>query len=328
MIRWISGGQPAFEPDRSRQGEESGDDRVLLDAYSRAVVDVVERTAPAVISVTPVASAGRSGTGSGILLSPDGLAVTNSHVVDGRDRVLAETSDGDRIEAEVIGDDPSTDVAVLRLRARDLPATVLGDSAGLRVGQLVVAIGSPLGLVASVSAGIVSATGRGMRASDGRLMENIIQHTAPINPGNSGGPLSDSRGQVMGLNTAIIQFAQNLGFAVPAATVAWVMDEVLQHGRVRRRQLGIVAVPVRIPRRIVVQHDLLSDQGIEVREVQAGGLADSGGIRAGDILLSFNDRLPISIDDLHRLLTQAAAGTILHVDLLRGPSRQTVSVGL
>ena len=223
-------------------------DADLLDAYSQAVIHVVETVAPAVISVSGHDAQGRGGAGSGFLVTPDGYAITNSHVVENRPQLVAETTDGDHLAAEVVGDDPATDLAVLRLAASGLPYAQLGDSDGLRVGQLVIAMGSPLGLQSTVSTGVVSALGRSMRARDGRLIENIVQHAAPINPGNSGGPLVDSRGLVAGVNTAIIAMAQGLGFAIPSNTAEWVLAEILSHGRVRRRQLGIVAAIVRLPR--------------------------------------------------------------------------------
>jgi S1-C subfamily serine protease len=241
--------------------------------------------------------------GSGFLISTDGLALTNSHVVDGRSRVQAQTVEGDKIEAKVLGDDPATDLAVLKLSALDLPFAQLGDSEALKVGQLVIAMGSPLGLHSTVSTGVVSALGRSMRAQDGRLIENIIQHAAPINPGNSGGPLVDSRGRVIGINTAIIALTQGLGFAVPSSTAHWVVGEIMGHGRVRRRQLGITATVAKLPRSLLLEFDLLSDQGVAVMELLPGSPAHQAGIRAGDVITALNGRLIASIDDLHRLLT-------------------------
>ena len=246
-------------------------DADLLDAYSQAVIHVVETVSPAVISVSGRGDDGRGGSGSGFLVTPDGYAITNSHVVNDRPQLAAETTDGDRLRVELVGDDPATDLAVIRLAASGLPHAQLGDSDALRVGQLVIAMGSPLGLQSTVSTGVVSALGRSMRGRDGRLIENVIQHAAPINPGNSGGPLVDSRGFVVGINTAIIVMAQGLGFAIPSSTAEWVLSEILTHGRVRRRQLGIVAQVTRLPRALVRELDLLADQGVEVREVARGG---------------------------------------------------------
>ena len=277
-------------------------DADLLDAYSQAVIHVVETVSPAVISVGGRGAESRGGSGSGFIVTPDGYAITNSHVVNDRSQLAAETTDGDRLRAELVGDDPATDLAVIRLAANGLPHAQLGDSDALRVGQLVIAMGSPLGLQSTVSTGVVSALGRSMRGRDGRLIENVVQHAAPINPGNSGGPLVDSRGFVVGINTAIIAMAQGLGFAIPSRTAEWVLGEILTHGRVQRRQLGIAAQVVRLPRTLVRELDLLADQGVEVREVAPNGVAAQSGLEPGDIIISLAGRLVSSIDDLHRLL--------------------------
>ena len=215
----------------------------------------------------------------------------------------AQTCEGDRIDADVVGDDPATDLAVVRLASRDFASAEFGESQALKVGQLVIAMGSPLGLHATVSTGVVSALGRSMRGRDGRLIENVIQHAAPINPGNSGGPLVDSRGRVVGVNTAIIAGAQGLGFAVPSQTAVWVMDEIVNHGRVQRRQLGIVAAATRVPMAIVRELDLLSDQVVQVMEVVDGSAAERAGIQVGDLIVDINDRIIANIDDVHRILT-------------------------
>src|SRR3954466_9298255 len=277
-------------------------DADLLDAYSQAVIHVVETVSPAVISVSGVGSDGRGGGGSGFIVTPDGYAITNSHVVDNRPKLEAETAEGDRLRAEIVGDDPATDLAIVRLAASGLPYSQFGDSDALRVGQLVIAMGSPFGFQSTVSTGVVSALGRSMRARDGRLIESIVQHAAPINPGNSGGPLVDSRGLVVGINTAIIAMAQGLGFAIPSNTAEWVLQEILAHGGVRRRQLGIVANVTRVPRAIVRALDLLADQGVEVRDVAAGRGAERAGVRVDEVGVGLAGRLVTSIGDLHRLL--------------------------
>jgi S1-C subfamily serine protease len=310
----------------SPTGRPPARDAELLDAYSQAVIRVVETVSPAVISVTGRDGDGRSGGGSGFVVTPDGYAVTNSHVIDDRSELLAETSEGDRLRAELVGDDPATDLAVVRLSASGLPTAQLGDSGGLRVGQLVIAMGSPLGLQSTVSTGVVSALGRSMRARDGRLIENIVQHAAPINPGNSGGPLVDSRGLVVGINTAIIALAQGIGFAIPANTAEWVLGEVLSHGRVRRRQLGIVAQAARLPRAVVLGLDLLADQGVEVREVSAGSTADRAGVRADDVIVALAGRVVTSIDDLHRLLMTTPAEAGFELTVVRGERLLTLQV--
>ena len=297
----------------SRSNVNDGD---LLDAYSRAVIHVVETVSPAVISVE--GEDRRGGSGSGFLVSSDGYAITNHHVANHRTRLIARTTDGDRVDAKLVGADPASDVAVLKLAATDLPTTSLGDSNGLKVGQLVVAIGSPLGLQSTVSTGVISALGRSMRGQDGRLMENIVQHSAPINPGNSGGPLVDSRGEVVGVNTAIIAMTQGLGFAVSGTTVDWIFSEILGHGQVRRRQLGISATNVRVSRELIVEHDLLSDTGVEVVDLEQGGDAERNGILAGDIIVSINDRIVSTVDDIHRLLTTLPMELPLSVSIIRG----------
>jgi S1-C subfamily serine protease len=259
-------------------------------------------------------------------VTPDGYAITNSHVVDDRPRLVAETTEGDRLRAELVGDDPATDLAVIRLAANGLPHAQLGDSNALRVGQLVIAMGSPLGLQSTVSTGVVSALGRSMRARDGRLIENIVQHAAPINPGNSGGPLVDSRGLVVGINTAIVAMAQGLGFAVPSKTAEWVLQEILVHGRVRRRQLGIVAQVTRLPRVLVRQLDLLADQGVEVREVAPRGIADRAGILPDDVIVALAGRLVTSIDDLHRLLMTVPVDQGFDLTVIRGETQRTIPI--
>jgi S1-C subfamily serine protease len=298
----------------------------LLDAYSQAVIHVVETASPAVISVTGRGTDGRGGGGSGFIVTPDGYAITNSHVVDNRHKLEAETAEGDHLPIELVGDDPATDLAIVRLAASSLPYAQLGDSDALRVGQLVIAMGSPYGFQSTVSTGVVSALGRSMRARDGRLIENIVQHAAPINPGNSGGPLVDSRGLVVGINTAIIAMAQGLGFAIPANTAEWVLQEILIHGGVRRRQLGIVANVTRLPRAIVRDLDLLADQAVEVREVVPRSVADLAGVRPDDVIIALAGRLVTSIDDLHRLLMTVPVEQGFDLTIVRGEKKRTVRV--
>ena len=304
------------EHQRSETGNgDYANDLDLLDAYSQAVIGVVDSVSPAVIHVQ--GDRGESGgSGSGFILTNNGIAITNHHVSGERVRLKVRTSDGDKIEAKVLGSDPANDISVLKLFANDLPHAKLGKTDQLKVGQLVVAIGSPLGLQSTVSSGIVSALGRSMRSQDGRLIENIIQHSAPINPGNSGGPLVDSRGQVIGVNTAIIAMAQGLCFAVSGNTVDWVVDEILSHGQVRRRQLGIVAHTISIRRDAIVAHDLLSETGVEVVEVSDGGAAEKSGVRQGDLIVAINDRIVTSVDDIHRLLTAIPVSTPLQLTIL------------
>jgi S1-C subfamily serine protease len=301
-------------------------DANLLDAYSQAVVHVVETVGRATIGVTPPRNERRGGQGSGFIITPDGYALTNSHVAGGRNKFTATTQEGDRLDAELVGDDPATDLALIRLAARELPICTLGDSDALRVGQLTIAIGNPLGFDSTVSTGVVSALGRSMRSQDGRLIENVIQHTAPLNPGNSGGPLVDSRGRVVGVNTAVVYMAQGLGFAVPANTARWVIGELITHGRVRRPFLGISATAAAIERRLVRELDLLSDRAIEVAALEPDGPAQKSGLQSGDLILSVNDRLVSSVDDLHQLLARLPVEKPIALSILRGARLHEITV--
>lgn len=296
-------------PPREAVSRTDGD---LLDAYSHAVINVVRQVGPTVVSVSGRPHESRHGMGSGFVITPDGFALTNSHVAGGRKRLRATTEEGDGLDAELIGDDPATDLALIRLAARDLPHAELGDSDGLQVGQLVIAMGNPFGFRSTVSTGVVSAIGRAMRSQEGRLIESIVQHTAPLNPGNSGGPLVDSRGRVVGINTAIIAMAQGLGFAVPATTARWVVGELMTHGRVKRLSLGITAAVISLPRRLAHDLDLLADQAVEVVETRSGGPAALAGIVPGDLIVAAAGRIVGSTDDLHRVLgTLPASGEVV-----------------
>lgn len=320
-------GEPASSPPLPPTAPQ--DDADILDAYSRAVIGVVESIGPAVIGLTGArATLGAPdpeeprGSGSGVLISGDGLALTNSHVVAGRTRLLATIAEGDRIDAEVIGDDPSTDLALVRLAARDLPfARIATEPRPLKVGQLVIGVGSPFGLESTVSTGVVSALGRTLRSPQGRLIENVVQHTAPLNPGNSGGPLVNSRGSVVGINSAVLATpmgpAQGLGFAVSSATAAWVAAELLAHGRVRRAYLGIAASHRRIPHATAKSLDLLNDWAVEVASVEKGSPAARAGIRSSDLIVAIGGRLVNTVDDMHRLLNRLAIDRPVDVSLVR-----------
>jgi S1-C subfamily serine protease len=310
-------GSPSDNPAGPYSRPATPSDADLLDAYSRAVIGVVEKVGPAVVCIESGHGGREAGQGSGFLITPDGFALTNSHVVHGRSKVAAVTDQGDRLDATIIGDDPATDLAVVRVAARDLPHCELGDSDALRVGQLVIAVGNPLGFHSTVSTGVVSAVGRAMRGGDGRLIENIVQHTAPLNPGNSGGPLVDSRGQVVGINTAIIALAQGLGFAVPAATAHWVVGELLTHGQVRRRQLGIAARIVALPRPLVRELDLVATEGVEVMDVAATSPAARAGIERGDVIVSAAGRVVTGVDDIHRILAMSVNHQVLELGVIR-----------
>src|SRR5262245_24558481 len=309
----------AGQPEARRDGD-------LLDAYSQAVIGVVGRIGPAVLSITGHPGDGQQGQGSGFLITPDGFALTNSHVARGRSRLRAITEEGDALEARLIGDDPATDLALVRLSSRDLPHAELGDSDGLQVGQLVIAMGNPFGFRSTVSTGVVSARGRAMRSEQGRLIENIVQHTAPLNPGNSGGPLVDSRGRVVGINTAIIAMAQGLGFAVPATTARWVVGELLAHGRVRRLSLGITVTLAPIPRRVARELDLLTDQAVEIVEVASRGPAAAAGLRPGDWVVSAGGRIVTGTDDLHRVLTGIKDAREIPLQIVRNERLHEIAV--
>jgi S1-C subfamily serine protease len=294
----------------------------VLDAYSRTVTSAVERVAPSVVNVEV-----RGGSGSGFVFTPDGLILTNSHVVAGSDRTGVTLLDGRRLLADVIGDDPDTDLAVLRVSAHDLPAVELGNSALLVPGQLVIAIGNPFGFQHSVTAGVVSALGRGLRSRRGRLMENLIQTDAALNPGNSGGPLVTGGGAVVAVNTAIIRGGQGIAFAVPVNTARDVISSLIRHGRVRRAVLGVSAQTTRIPRRLVHDHGLASDRGVLISEVQQGSPADAAGLRPGDILIDFGGNVLTDVDALHRQLTGEYIDQPVPLRVLRrGEPRRIVAV--
>ena len=288
-------------------------DAVLLDAYSQAVTSAVARVAPSVVNVEVE---GRGG-GSGFVFADDGLILTNSHVVTLARRVFVTLVDGRRLQADIVGDDPSTDLALLRITGRELAAAALGDSAALVPGQLAIAVGNPFGFQHTVTAGVISALGRSLRAQNGRLMEHLIQTDAALNPGNSGGPLVTSGGDVVGINTAIIMGGQGIAFAVPINTARFVITALLRDGRVRRAVLGISAQSVPIPRRIVRAHALPVEKGALITDVQAGTPADIGGLHSGDVLIDFGGTPLTGPDDLVRLLTADRIGEPVPVRILR-----------
>jgi S1-C subfamily serine protease len=293
----------------------------LLDAYSRAVTTAVEAVAPAVVKIDA-----RRGGGSGFVFAPDGLVLTNAHVVDRAGGVIVRLSDGRSCDASIIGSDPDTDLAVVKISAGGLDALELGDSRLLRPGQIVIAIGSPFGFQHTVTAGVVSATGRSLRARTGRLMTGLVQTDAALNPGNSGGPLVNTRGEVVGVNTAIITPAQGISFAVSADTAKLVVPQLLRNGRVRRSYLGIAAQDVPLPRLLVRHHRLRGGHGVLVTEVVSGGPADRAGVRDGDLIVGFGPEPVERTDDLHRLLTGERAGQPVAVSVLRGTAHLTLDV--
>jgi S1-C subfamily serine protease len=296
-------------------------DEPALDAYSQTVVGVVDLIGPAVVSVHVGRRRGdqtvAAGSGSGLIFTPDGYVLTNQHVVARASRVDLTLTNGDSVEARVIATDPSTDLAVLRAHSTQLPASGRLTQEAARPGQLVVAIGNPFGFEATVSAGVVSAHGRTLRGGDGRLIEGVIQHTAPLNPGNSGGPLVDSRGRVVGINTAIIAAAQGIGFAVPATTAEWVIAEVLTHGRVRRAYLGVAGRTRKLDRRLVRSLDLPREQALEIVSREKDTPAARSDLRVGDIITAAQGQPIASVDALHQFLSRWTIGDTLRLSVLR-----------
>lgn len=307
------------------------DDSGLLDAYSRAVTQAVERVSAAVVKIAVRTSERKSrsvreGSGSGFVFTPDGLLLTNSHVIHGAEEISLIFADGNQAGAVLIGDDPDTDIAVLRTDHEVWQAARLGSSKQLRVGQLAIAVGNPFGFQFSVTAGVVSALGRSMRASSGRMMDEIIQTDAALNPGNSGGPLLDSRGQVIGVNTAMIMAAQALCFAIGIDTAKYVASQILRYGRVRRSWIGIEAQNVPLPRRLVYEHQLPVSSGVMATKIAAGGPATLAGLREGDIIVEFATKPVGGIDDLHRLLTAECAQTEQPISILRGVAKRRLQI--
>jgi S1-C subfamily serine protease len=299
------------------------DDFDLLDGYSRAVTQAVERVSGSLVKIEVQSKRGHNraaqeGSGSGFVFTPDGLILTNSHVVHQATKLSLTFTDGSRSGAVLIGEDRDTDIAVLRTEHPMFSPAPLGISKSLRIGQIAIAVGNPFGFQFSVTAGVVSALGRSMRASSGRMMEEIIQTDAPLNPGNSGGPLLDSTGCVVGVNTATIMGAQGLSFAVGIDTAKYVVAQILQHGRVRRSSIGIAAQNVPIPRRLVYEYKLPTSSGVMATALTPNGPASAAGMKSGDVLVGFATQPVGGIDDLHRLLTTERAGKPQNASVLRG----------
>ena len=320
---FMADGGRSKQPAPSRP--EPPDEDAALDAFSKVVVRVAEDLRPAVVNLR-VGRGGQAGSGSGVLFSPDGYLLTNHHVVADVDRVRVRLHDGQEVSGKVVGNDPWTDLALVRAEGEKFPFATLGDSGKLRVGQLVVAIGSPLGFESTVTAGVVSAVGRTLRSVTGHLVDNVIQTDAALNPGNSGGPLVDSRGHVVGINTAVIQPAQGLCFAIPVNMAKDILPSLLRHGRVIRGYLGLhgrqVPIPLALGRRVGIE----MGSGVEILAVEEGGPADVAGLEPEDVLVSFADESVASVDDLHRLLTQHPVGQPASVSIIRDGRRIENSV--
>jgi S1-C subfamily serine protease len=293
-------------------------DAELLDAYSQTVAAVVNRVAPSVVNVRASASPRGQGSGSGFIIAPDGFILTNNHVVQGAQQLEATLQDGRVAPARLVGTDPETDLAVIRIQAPGLHSVRLADSSRLRVGQIAVAIGSPFGFQQTVTAGILSALGRSMRAESGRLMDDIIQTDAALNPGNSGGPLVNSAGEVIGVNTAIILPAQGICFAIASNTAKLVAGWLIKDGRVRRSSIGVAGQNVPLHPRVMRFHRLPNKGGVLVAEIAPGSPAAVAGLRQGDIVIGFKGEPIASIDDLHKRLVASEIGVSSPIMVLRG----------
>jgi len=308
----------------------SNGDSGFLDAYSHAVVSAAEKVSPSVAKIEVTQTAGRArngeprerhGGGSGFVFTPDGLVLTNSHVVHNASKIAISLPDGRQFPAHLIGEDPATDLAVVRIDAPSLTAVELGDSQKLRVGQLAIAIGNPYGFQYTVTAGVVSALGRSLRSYSGRMIDDVIQTDASLNPGNSGGPLVSSEGQVIGVNTATIMGAQGLCFAIGINTAKFVASRLLTQGRIRRAYIGVEAQTVPLHRRIVRFYDLPKETGVIVLAATDGSPAQKAGLREGDVIIAFGGQPVAGIDDLHRLLTDTQVGVKNTITILRRTER-------
>ena len=309
-------------------GVKSASDAALLDDYSRVVADVVDRVGPSVVRIDVKRNGRNAGAGSGVIVSSDGLALTNSHVVQGARVVTLTTLEGREAQARVLGDDPDTDLALLRVEADvALPAARLGDSSKLRRGQIAIAIGNPLGFDATVTAGVISALGRSLQSRTGRMIEDVVQTDAALNPGNSGGPLVSSSGEVIGINTAVIMGAQGICFAVASNTANFVAGEIARHGRVRRAYIGIGAGTTAIPRRIVMRLGIEQATGARILSVDQAGPAAQAGALSGDIVMSLDGKAIQTVGDLLRALDAEKIGRTISLDLLRRSERLRVWIG-
>jgi S1-C subfamily serine protease len=322
-MRWLSDHSDSPEPAPELV---PGSDADLLDAYSEAVITAVERVTPSVVRIEVEHAQERGGSGSGFVITPDGFVVTNSHVVHDAKKIRVTLSDGRRVPGTLVGDDPDTDVAVLRIAADGLVPAVLGDSKQLRVGQVAIAIGSPFGFHGSVTAGVVSALGRSLRAQSGRLIDDVLQTDAALNPGNSGGPLVNSRGEVIGVNTAMILPAQGICFAIAIDLARFIAWTLMQHGRVTRGFLGIAGQNARLRRHIVRRFALATETGILVLSVERGSPAERIGLKEGDILVGLAGEPVSGVDDLHRLLTGERIGRPLELVVLRSGERLELTI--
>jgi S1-C subfamily serine protease len=319
--------------DRSSIAPNRPNDSLLLDEYSRTVVAAVERVSPSVVNIEVAQRPGGraapreiGGSGSGFVITPDGFILTNSHVVHGATEIRTNLPDGSEYGAQLIGDDPETDLAVIRIDAPRLAHVRLADSERLRVGQIVVAIGNPLGFQASVTAGVISALGRSMRAQSGRLIDNIIQTDAALNPGNSGGPLVNSAGEVIGVNTAMIRPAQGICFAIASNTAKFVAGWLVKEGKIRRSYIGVAGQNVPIHRRIVRYYNLARETGVLVVSLEKNSPAAQAGLREGDLIVAFNGQPIGSVHDLHKILVGEQIGVIAGATVIRHTEKLELSI--
>jgi S1-C subfamily serine protease len=315
QLRLVAG---EAQPSQPSGAVPDGDDSLLLDAYSEAVIGAVERVSPSVVKID-VEHRGRrgGGSGSGFVFTTDGFAITNSHVVHGADRVAAVLADGRRAPATLVGDDPDTDLAVVRLSADGVPPAAFGESSRVRVGQVAIAIGNPFGFHATVTTGVVSALGRSLRAQSGRLIDDVLQTDASLNPGNSGGPLVNSRGEVIGVNTAMILPAQGICFAIASDLAKFVATSLIRDGRIVRGWIGVAGQNARLRRHLVRRHGLTHDSGVLVLSVERGSPAERTGLREGDIIVALGGEPVAGVDDLHKGLTGGVVGVETGLIVLR-----------
>lgn len=319
------------------EGVHPLNDLPLLDAYSQAVTTAAEKVSPSVVNIEVYQLQGRRnlkpgtfqegrGNGSGFVITPDGYLLTNSHVVHAASRIEVTLTDGRQFEAELVGDDPDTDLAVVRIHAPKLSPVSLGDSQAIKVGQLAIAIGNPYGFQYTVTAGVISALGRSLRTKTGRLIDSVIQTDAALNPGNSGGPLVNSHGQVIGVNTAVILPAQGICFATSINTAKFVAAGLIKNGKITRGYIGIVGQDVPLHRRLVRFYGLSIESGVLVAGLEPDSPAQKAGLIEGDVIISFEDQLIKGIDDLHRQLTEDRIGISSQVQIIRGTEKRVIDI--